>query len=142
MIQGNNDSVIMLLYTNAVSACAAGTGSKKSDANCIPYSDFTATSVKVKLIKTEVMLSSPLLPRSSCHPRPDLTTSKLQIPICQGMLTLTLLSVRIRQRLQVKVKASQVAFLVEQLGGGEDDGEVKEDGAMTEGSQATRMSSA
>ena len=36
MIQGNNDSVIMLLYTNAVSACAAGTGSKKSDAVAFP----------------------------------------------------------------------------------------------------------
>ena len=35
-IQGNNDSVIMLLYTNAVSACAASTGSKKSDAVAFP----------------------------------------------------------------------------------------------------------
>ena len=43
-------------------------------------------------------------------PKTQLTTLRLQIPTCQGMLTLTLLSVRLRQRLQVKVKVSQVAF--------------------------------
>ena len=43
-------------------------------------------------------------------PIPNLTTQKLQIPTYQGMLTLTLLSVRIERKLLVKVKASQTAF--------------------------------
>ena len=51
-----------------------------------------------------------MLSRLRSNHIPDLTTSRPQITTGQGMLTLTLMSVRIRQRLQVKVKVGQVAF--------------------------------
>ena len=43
-------------------------------------------------------------------PKTRFDNSKAPDSPCQGMLTLTLLSVRMRRRLQVKVKVSQVAF--------------------------------